>query len=65
MSVSSLDPKGATMSTITTTNPASEKEIQTYDVMTEKEVTDRVEACHAAFLEWRELTHPPGASPVS
>ena len=45
------------MSTITTVNPATEKEIRTYDVMTEKEVTDRIEACHAAFLEWRELTH--------
>lgn len=45
------------MSTITTINPATEKEIQTYDIMTEKQATDRLEACHAAFLQWRELTH--------
>ncbi|MEA1053091.1 NAD-dependent succinate-semialdehyde dehydrogenase [Lamprobacter modestohalophilus] len=45
------------MSTITTINPATEKALQTYEVMTEKEATDRLEACHAAFLQWRELTH--------
>ncbi|WP_341304532.1 NAD-dependent succinate-semialdehyde dehydrogenase [Pseudomonas sp. TMP25] len=45
------------MSTITTINPATEKEIHTYDVMTEKQATDRLEACHAAFLKWRELSH--------
>ncbi|CAM4081045.1 NAD-dependent succinate-semialdehyde dehydrogenase [Vreelandella rituensis] len=45
------------MSTITTINPATEKEIQTYEIMTEKQATDRLEACHAAFLEWRELSH--------
>jgi succinate-semialdehyde dehydrogenase / glutarate-semialdehyde dehydrogenase len=45
------------MSTITTVNPATEEEIQTYDMMSEDEATARLEACHAAFLEWRELTH--------
>ncbi|WP_189571913.1 NAD-dependent succinate-semialdehyde dehydrogenase [Marinobacter zhanjiangensis] len=45
------------MSTITTINPATEKAIQRYDVMTEKDATERLEACHAAFLQWRELTH--------
>ena len=45
------------MSTITIINPATEEEIQTYDLMTEKEATDRLEACHAAFLEWRKLSH--------
>ncbi|MFO7705111.1 MAG: NAD-dependent succinate-semialdehyde dehydrogenase [Halopseudomonas sp.] len=45
------------MSTITTTNPATEKALQTYDIMTEQAATDRLEACHAAFLQWRELTH--------
>lgn len=45
------------MSTVTTINPATEKEIQTYDIMTEKEATERLEACHGAFLEWRELSH--------
>lgn len=45
------------MSTIITVNPATGEEIQTYTVMTKQEATDRVEACHAAFLEWRKLTH--------
>jgi succinate-semialdehyde dehydrogenase/glutarate-semialdehyde dehydrogenase len=45
------------MSTITTINPATEKEIHTYDIMTEKQATDRLESCHGAFLQWRELTH--------
>jgi len=45
------------MSTITTVNPATEEEIQTYDMMSEDEATARLEACHAAFLKWRELTH--------
>ncbi|WP_214000302.1 NAD-dependent succinate-semialdehyde dehydrogenase [Arsukibacterium sp.] len=45
------------MSTITTINPATEKEIHTYSLMTEKQATDRLESCHAAFLKWRELSH--------
>tara|TARA_R110001583_G_scaffold57616_2_gene172332 strand:- start:1121 stop:1249 length:129 start_codon:yes stop_codon:yes gene_type:complete len=38
------------MSTITTINPATEKEIHTYDIITEKQAADRLESCHAAFL---------------
>ncbi len=45
------------MSTLTTINPATEETIQTYTLMTEQEAIERVEACHAAFLEWRKLTH--------
>lgn len=45
------------MSTITTINPATEKDIKTYDVMTAIEAIGKLEACHKAFLEWRELTH--------
>lgn len=33
MSVSMLDPEGSNMSTITTINPATEKEIQAYVVL--------------------------------
>ena len=43
------------MSKITTINPATEEEIQTYDLMSEQEATERVEACHDAFLKWREV----------
>lgn len=45
------------MSTLTTINPATEEAIQTYTLMTEQEAMERVEACHAAFLEWRKLPH--------
>lgn len=44
------------MSTITTVNPATGEEIQSYTVTTEQKAVDQVEACHAAFLEWRKLT---------
>ena len=50
------------MSTITTIDPATGNQIQTYDLMTERDATDRIEACHASFLEWRELTHQERAS---
>ena len=53
------------MSTITTINPATEEEIRTYDIMTEREAMDRVEACHAAFLEWRKLAHQERAPHLS
>tara|TARA_R110002012_G_scaffold281545_2_gene470675 strand:- start:26343 stop:27719 length:1377 start_codon:yes stop_codon:yes gene_type:complete len=43
------------LSKITTINPATEEEIQTYDLMSEHEATERVEACHDAFLKWREV----------
>ncbi|OSP53421.1 NAD-dependent succinate-semialdehyde dehydrogenase [Pseudoruegeria sp. SK021] len=45
------------MSTITTTNPATEADIEVYNLMTEAEALRRLEACHAAFLEWRKLSH--------
>ena len=45
------------MPTITTINPATEETIQTYDLMTEEQSTDRLKACHAAFLDWRKLSH--------
>lgn len=45
------------MSQITTINPATEETIARYDVMTKPEAVDRVEASHAAFLDWRETSH--------
>ncbi|WP_373491737.1 NAD-dependent succinate-semialdehyde dehydrogenase [Parasphingorhabdus sp.] len=45
------------MPSITTINPATGHDIQTYALMSEQDATHRVEACHAAFLEWRTLTH--------
>mgnify|MGYP003642006986 CR=1 FL=1 len=40
-------------SQITTVNPATEEPIETYDMMTDAQASSAVEACHAAFLEWR------------
>ncbi len=45
------------MSKITTINPATEEDIQSYDLMSEAEAIQRVEACHDAHLEWRKLSH--------
>ncbi|UOA23632.1 Succinate-semialdehyde dehydrogenase [NADP(+)] 1 [Sulfitobacter pontiacus] len=45
------------MSKITTINPATEEEIQSYDLMSEAEAIQRVESCHDAHLEWRKLSH--------
>lgn len=45
------------MATITTTNPATGQDIQTYELMSEAEAIDRVNACHAAFQDWRSLSH--------
>ena len=45
------------MSKITTINPATEEEIQSYDLMSEAEAIQRIEACHDAHLEWRKLSH--------
>ncbi|MFT7083239.1 MAG: succinate-semialdehyde dehydrogenase/glutarate-semialdehyde dehydrogenase, partial [Nonlabens sp.] len=36
-------------SNITTVNPATGKEIKSYDLMTEKEALEAVEKCHTAF----------------
>ncbi|MEM5581479.1 NAD-dependent succinate-semialdehyde dehydrogenase [Roseibium sp. AS2] len=45
------------MPKITTVNPATGKEIQSYDMMSEAEAVGRIETCHAAFEKWRELSH--------
>ncbi|WP_458792852.1 NAD-dependent succinate-semialdehyde dehydrogenase [Yoonia sp. MH D7] len=45
------------MSTITTTNPATEQNIKTYDLMSEEDAIARLEACHEAFEDWRKLSH--------
>ena len=45
------------MSKITTINPATEEEIQSYDLMSIAEAIQRVESCHDAHLERRKLSH--------
>jgi len=41
---------------ITTNNPATKATIQTYDLMDEAAAFEKVEACYAAFLQWRTST---------
>ena len=40
-------------SPITTINPATEETLETYDRMSDTAAREAVEACHAAFEEWR------------
>lgn len=44
------------MTTITTHNPATKGPITSYVLMGTDEAFERVEACHAAFLQWRTQT---------
>jgi succinate-semialdehyde dehydrogenase/glutarate-semialdehyde dehydrogenase len=45
------------MSKIETMNPATEEAINSYPKMSQERAFDAVEACHAAFLEWRKKSH--------
>ncbi|RLQ86990.1 NAD-dependent succinate-semialdehyde dehydrogenase [Notoacmeibacter ruber] len=38
---------------LTTINPTTEEELNTYPLMSDQEAFDAVEACHKAFLDWR------------
>ncbi|MBZ9729447.1 NAD-dependent succinate-semialdehyde dehydrogenase [Salegentibacter sp. JZCK2] len=40
--------------TLKTINPATGKELETYNYFTDQEAKDAVEECHQAFLKWRE-----------
>ncbi|MEL6960253.1 MAG: NAD-dependent succinate-semialdehyde dehydrogenase [Pseudomonadota bacterium] len=53
------------MSEITTINPATEKKIATYPLMSEDEAIAKVTSCHAAFMEWRKLSHADRAPYLS
>ncbi|MHA3979369.1 NAD-dependent succinate-semialdehyde dehydrogenase [Halovulum sp. GXIMD14794] len=45
------------MPTITTKNPATGATIETYTLMTEDDAFQKLEAAHAAFLDWRTKSH--------
>ena len=45
------------MPEITTTNPATGETLETYPMMSKAEAAARIEAAHAAFLDWRRLSH--------
>ncbi|TMV93295.1 NAD-dependent succinate-semialdehyde dehydrogenase [Thioclava sp. BHET1] len=53
------------MSTITTRNPATGETIETYPMMSVQDATAKLEAAHAAFLEWRTLSHAERAPYLS
>ncbi|GGG84338.1 succinate-semialdehyde dehydrogenase [Salipiger pallidus] len=42
---------------MTTTNPATEETLETYPLMTDQEAISALEACHAAFEQWRHKSH--------
>nr|WP_188791873.1 NAD-dependent succinate-semialdehyde dehydrogenase [Salipiger pallidus] len=44
-------------SAMTTTNPATEETLETYPLMTDQEAISALEACHAAFEQWRHKSH--------
>ena len=45
------------MTTISTIDPATEEEVDSYELMSRDTAFEKVERCHRAFLEWRERTH--------
>ena len=45
------------MTQITTTNPATDETLAHYDVMSEEAAFKKIEACHAAFTEWKTKSH--------
>lgn len=45
------------MTQIQTCNPATGEKLETYDLMSEQEAFGKLEAAHAAFLEWRKKSH--------
>ncbi len=45
------------MSDITTINPATDETVATYALMSRAQVTDIIEASHAAFRDWRVKSH--------
>lgn len=45
------------MTHFTTINPATDEEIKTYERMDRETVFAKVDAAHAAFLQWRSKTH--------
>lgn len=45
------------MNQITTTNPATDEKIATYDLMSADTAFKKLEGCHAAFLDWRKKSH--------
>ena len=53
------------MSDITTRNPATGKEIKSYDYMSDAEVNKIIEASHQAFLQWRETSHEERAKVIT
>lgn len=42
---------------LVTVNPATDEALETYPLMSDAEVTSALEACHAAFTDWRLKSH--------
>ena len=41
------------MATVTTVNPATGEDIETYTQITKDEAFAKVDACHQAFTQWK------------
>ncbi len=50
---------------ITTRNPTTEEELDSYRLMNEETAAEQVEACHEAFLEWRHVSAEERAKKVA
>jgi succinate-semialdehyde dehydrogenase/glutarate-semialdehyde dehydrogenase len=56
--VPSQSPSGdIEMTHITTINPATDETIAQHELMNEETALEKLEACHAAFLDWRNKPH--------
>ena len=45
------------MPTITTVNPATGQDLESYETLSKEEACAKVDACHAAFDKWKLTTH--------
>lgn len=52
------------MPDITTINPATGKTIETYNYMSDSEITNIIDESHEAFLKWREVSHEERAQVI-
>ncbi|AKQ42581.1 NAD-dependent aldehyde dehydrogenase [Aurantiacibacter atlanticus] len=53
------------MTMITTINPATGEQINSYEPLNAKAASAKVDACHAAFLEWKTVSHEDRAKIIT
>ncbi|MGB3466385.1 MAG: NAD-dependent succinate-semialdehyde dehydrogenase [Cyclobacteriaceae bacterium] len=50
--------------TINTSNPATGKSLNTYEMFSNEKVEEKIKACHEAFLEWRHVSREDRAEKI-